>query len=127
MLLKKAGMVVLAAGAGMVALTPAAFAGDAPDGFTGGDSGHSWGGDHGGKDHGWDHGRDHGRDHGHWGNGSGNHKSASSCSNDVTGLNASKSGGLLNVLGGAQAAVPVNACHILDDNNILNNLDLDVL
>jgi hypothetical protein len=60
MLLKKAGMVVLAAGAGMVALTPAAFAGDAPQSS---DSGHSWGGDdHGGKDHG-------GKDHGGWGHG----------------------------------------------------------
>ncbi|HEY2222304.1 hypothetical protein [Actinomycetospora sp.] len=55
MLLKKAGMVVLAAGAGMVALTPAAFAGDAPSSSS--DSGHSWGGDdHGGQDHGWGHG-----------------------------------------------------------------------
>ena len=57
MLLKKAGMVVLAAGAGMVALTPAAFAGDAPE--TASTGGHSWGGDqggdHGGKHHGWGH------------------------------------------------------------------------
>jgi hypothetical protein len=112
MLLKKAGMVVLAAGAGMVALTPAAFAGDAPSSSS--DSGHSWGGD--------DHG---GKGHGH--HGSGNHKSASSCSNGVSQLNASKSGGLVDVLGGSQVAAPINACHILDNNNILNGLNLDVL
>lgn len=116
MLLKKAGMVVLAAGAGMVALTPAAFAGDYQGGPSS-DSGHSWGGD--------DHG---GKNHGHWGHhGSGDHKSASSCSNGVSQLNASKSGGLVDVLGGSQVAAPINACHILDDNNILNGLNLDVL
>lgn len=111
MLLKKAGMVVLAAGAGMVALTPAAFAGDMPQSS---DSGHSWGGDHG-----------HG--HGHWGHGSGNHKSSSSCDNGANQLNASKNAGLANVLTGSQVAAPINACHILDDNNILNNVGVDVL
>ncbi len=121
MLLKKAGMVVLAAGAGMVALTPAAFAGDMPDAGPSDNGGHSWGNDHGGKDHG------HRGHHGSWDKGSDNHQSSSSCSNDVTALNASKGGGLLDVLGGAQTVVPVNACHILDDNNILNHVDLDVL
>ncbi|MCD2194258.1 hypothetical protein LQ327_12820 [Actinomycetospora endophytica] len=115
MLLKKAGMVVLAAGAGMVALTPAAFAGDMPQSSDSGDSGHSWGGDHGGKDH------------GHWGHGSGNHKSASSCDNGANQLNASKNGSLVGVLDGSQVAAPINACHILDDNNILNNVGIDVL
>lgn len=119
MLLKKAGMVVLAAGAGMVALTPAAFAGDWQGSSpSSDDSGHSW-----------DHGKD--RDHGHWGHdhhGSGNHHSGSTtCGNDVNQLNASRNGGLLSVLDGANAAVPVNACHILDDNNILNNVGLDIL
>jgi hypothetical protein len=112
MLLKKAGMVVLAAGAGMVALTPAAFAGDwqGPS-STSDDSGHSW-----------DHGKDH--DHGHWGHdGSGNHRSGSTtCDNDVNQLNASRNGDLIGLLNGANAAVPINACHILDDNNILNNV-----
>ena len=74
MLLKKAGMVVLAAGAGMVALTPAAFAGDAPTltSSDSGDSGHSWDGDRGGKDHGKDHGQHHG--HGHDRDWDGHHK-----------------------------------------------------
>ena len=112
MLLKKAGMVVLAAGAGMVALTPAAFAGDAPSSS---DSGHSSGHDHGGKHH------------GHWGHGSGNHASASSCDNGANQLNASKNDSLVGVLNGSQVAAPINACHILDDNNILNNLGVDVL
>jgi hypothetical protein len=114
MLLKKAGMVVLAAGAGMVALTPAAFAGDMQDASPS-DGGHSWGHDHGGKHH------------GHWGHGSGNHASASSCDNGANQLNASKNGGLLGVLDGSQIAAPINACHILDDNNILNNVGVDVL
>ena len=43
-MLKKAGMVAVGAAAGMVVLTPAAFAGDAPSSS---DSGHSWGHDHG--------------------------------------------------------------------------------
>jgi hypothetical protein len=119
MLLKKAGMVVLAAGAGVVALTPTAFAGTMPEASSSDNGSHSW---DGGKDH------DHGH-HGHWGHGgSGNHHSgSSSCDNDVNQLNASRNGGLLSVLDGANAAVPVNACHILDDNNILNNIGVDVL
>lgn len=59
MLLKKAGMVVLGAAAGVAALSGTAFAGEAP--MT---SGH----DHG---HHHDHDRDHGRDHSH-GGGNGN-------------------------------------------------------
>jgi hypothetical protein len=119
MLLKKAGMVVLAAGAGMVALTPAAFAGDYQSDAPSDNGGHSWDGDHG---------KDHGHDHGHWGqHPSYNHASASSCSNGVGQVNASRSGGLLNVLGGSDVAAPINACHILDDNNILNNVGIDVL
>jgi hypothetical protein len=110
MLVKKAGMVVLAAGAGMVALTPAAFAGDMQGAAPSDNGGHSWG-----------------HDHGHRGHGSGNHKSSSSCDNGANQLNASKSSGLLNVLSGSQVAAPINACHILDDNNILNHVGLDVL
>jgi hypothetical protein len=63
MLLKKAGMVVLGAAAGVAALSGTAFAGDMPS-STGHD--HSWGHDH---DH--DKDRDHGRDHSH-GGGNGN-------------------------------------------------------
>lgn len=121
MLLKKAGMVVLAAGAGMVALTPAAFAGTMPDASSSDNGATSW-------DNGGDHGKHHGHDHGHWGHhGSDDHRSSTSCSNDVTQLGASKGGGLVDVLGGAQTAVPVNACHILDDNDILNNVGIKVL
>ena len=121
MLLKKAGMVVLAAGAGMVALTPAAFAGNMPDASSSDNGGNSW-------DNGGDHGKHHGHDHGHWDHHrSDNHRSSTSCSNDVTQLGASKGGGLVDVLGGAQTAVPVNACHILDDNDILNNVGIKVL
>lgn len=76
------------------------------------------GGVHGGKDHG----------HGHWGHhGSDNHRSSSSCDNSVGQFGAGNGGGFVDVLGGAQTAVPVNACHILDDNNIVNHVDLDVL
>jgi hypothetical protein len=116
MLLKKAGMVVLAAGAGMVALTPAAFAGDYhSDASSSDNGGHSKGHDGWGHDH-WGHG------------GSGNHHSgSSSCDNDVNQLNASRNSDLIGLLNGANAAVPVNACHILDDNNILNNVGIDVL
>jgi hypothetical protein len=122
MLLKKAGMVVLAAGAGMVALTPAAFAGDYQGLSSSSDNGgNSW-------DHDGDHGKHHGHEHGHWSHhGSDNHRSSTSCSNDVTQLGASKGGSLVDVLGGAQTAVPVNACHILDDNDILNNVGIKVL
>lgn len=118
MLLKKAGMVVLAAGAGMVALTPAAFAGDWQGSSpSSDDSGHSW-----------DHGKDRDHHHGHWGHhGSDNRNASSTCSNDVNQLNASRNGGLLSVLDGANAAVPVNACSILNNNDILNNIGVDVL
>jgi hypothetical protein len=119
MLLKKAGMVVLAAGAGMVALTPAAFAGDWQGSPSSDDSGQSW-------DHGKD--RDHGHDHGHWGHhGSDNRNASSTCGNDVNQLNASRGGGLLDVLGGSNTAIPVNACSILDNNDILKNVGIDVL
>jgi hypothetical protein len=64
MLLKKAGMVVLGAAAGVAALSGTAFAGDY-QGTSGGHD-HSWGHDH-------DKDRDHGRDHGHsHGGGNGN-------------------------------------------------------
>ncbi len=125
MLLKKAGMVVLAAGAGMVALTPAAFAGDAPQGFTSENGGHNWDGDHhGDKD------RDHGHrgHHGHWGHhGSSDRDASSTCGNDVNQLNASKSSGLINALNGSQIAAPINACSILDNNDILKNVGIDIL
>lgn len=115
MLLKKAGMVVLAAGAGMVALTPAAFAGDMPQDSSSHDGGHSWGHD---KD----------RGHGHWGNhGSSDRDASSTCSNGANQLNASRSSGLVNALNGAQVAAPINACSILDNNDILKNVGIDVL
>ncbi len=46
--------------------------------------------------------------------------SSSSCTNNVKALNASKSGGFVDVAGGAQTVVAANVCHILDDNKVLN-------
>jgi hypothetical protein len=46
--------------------------------------------------------------------------SSSSCTNNVKALNASKSGGFVDIAGGAQTVVAANVCHILDDNKVLN-------
>jgi hypothetical protein len=113
-MIRKTVLATAIIGAGLSTMTGAAFAGDDP-----GDGGHNnWDNDHG-------HSRHH---HGHdsWGHDKDNDKS-SSCTNNVAAANESKSGGLLNVLGGAQTIVPVNVCHILDDNSILNGNDISVL
>lgn len=54
------------------------------------------------------------------------HDSGHGCSNDIAAKNASE-GGLLSVLGGDQIAAPINACHILDDNSVLNGNNVAVL
>jgi hypothetical protein len=51
----------------------------------------------------------------------GSHGSSSSCTNNVKALNSSQGGGFADVAGGAQTIIPVNACHILDDNKVLNH------
>jgi hypothetical protein len=89
-------------GAGLGTMSGAAFAGDDP-----GDGGHS--------DH-----------HSSWGHDKGHDKS-SSCSNDVKAENLSKSGGLADVLGGDQILAPINVCHILDDNSVLNGNNVALL
>jgi hypothetical protein len=53
--------------------------------------------------------------------------SSSDCTNNVKALNSSKGGGFADVAGGAQTIIPVNACHILDNNKILNGNSISVL
>lgn len=85
-------------GAGLGSMTGAAFAGDDP-----GDGGHSG-------------------HHSSWG-----HDKSSSCSNDVKAANVTKAGGLADVLGGDQVLAPINVCHILDDNSVLNGNNVALL
>ena len=112
-MIRKTVLATAIIGAGLTSMTGAAFAGDWQ-----GDSGNN--GDH---DHG--HSRHH---HGHdsWGHDKGDQKS-SSCTNNVAAANESKGGGFVDVLGGAQTIIPVNVCHILDDNSILNGNHVNVL
>jgi hypothetical protein len=56
----------------------------------------------------------------HESHGSSHDSHGSSCTNNVKALNASESGGFVNIAGGAQTVVAANVCHILDDNKILN-------
>jgi hypothetical protein len=107
-MLRKTVLATAIVGAGLTSMTGAAFAGDDP-----GDGGHNW--DDGGHSHShghhgsWDHGRD------------------ASCANGVGQENSTKGGGLADVLGGDNVAVPINACHILNDNKILNDINVSVL
>jgi hypothetical protein len=113
-MIRKTVLATAIIGAGLSTMTGAAFAGNDPsDG-----GGHNWDNDHGHSRH-----HDHHGSRGH----DGDPKASSSCTNNVAAANESKSGGLLNVLGGAQTIVPVNVCHILDDNSILNGNDISVL
>ncbi|HEY2194993.1 MAG TPA: hypothetical protein VGH76_22220 [Actinomycetospora sp.] len=104
-MLRKTVLATAIVGAGLTSMTGAAFAGDDP-----GDGGHNW-------DSGHSHGNHHGsRDH-----------DGSSCSNEVAQANETKGDSFADVLGGAQTAVPLNVCHVLDDNAILNDIDVSVL
>jgi hypothetical protein len=104
-MLRKTVLTSVIVGAGLTSMTGAAFAGDDP-----GDGGHNWDSGHSHEHHGsWDHGK------------------STSCSNEVAQANETKGGGLADVLGGAQTAVPLNVCHVLDDNAILNNIGVSVL
>ncbi len=115
-MIRKTVLATAIIGAGLGSMTGAAFAGDDP-----GDGGHSsWGNDSG-------HSRDHHHGHhGSWDRGDKDQKS-SSCTNNVAAANESRGGGLADVLGGAQTVVPLNVCHILDDNSILNGNSISVL
>jgi len=107
-MIRKTVLATAIIGAGLGSMTGAAFAGDDP-----GDGGHSnWGNDHG-------HSRHHGHDN--------DHQKSSSCTNNVAAANETRGGGLVDVLGGAQTIIPVNVCHILDDNSILNGNSISVL
>jgi len=107
-MIRKTVLATAIIGAGLGSMTGAAFAGDDP-----GDGGHSnWGNDHG-------HSRHHGHDN--------DHQKSSSCTNNVAAANETRGGGLVDVLGGAQTIIPVNVCHILDDNSILNGNHINVL
>jgi hypothetical protein len=46
--------------------------------------------------------------------------SSSDCTNNVAAKNSTEAGSFANVLGGTQTIIPVNACHILDNNKIAN-------
>jgi hypothetical protein len=52
--------------------------------------------------------------------------SSSDCTNNVAAKNSTKGGGFANVAGGAQTIIPVNVCHVLDGNKILNGNSLDI-
>jgi hypothetical protein len=57
----------------------------------------------------------------HDSHGSSHDSRGSSCTNNVKALNSAQGGGFVDVAGGAQTIIPVNACHILDDNKVLNH------
>jgi hypothetical protein len=60
------------------------------------------------------HGHGHGQDGSH------------GCSNTIDAKNKSV-GGALSVVGGDQIAAPINICHILDDNSLLNGNNVAAL
>ncbi len=91
-------------GAGLGSLSGAAFAGDCPS--DGGHSGHSSSSHHHAS--------------------SGAHES-SSCTNNVEAENKAGAGAFADVLGGAQTITPVNLCHIVSDNDVLNGNHISVL
>jgi hypothetical protein len=106
-MIRKTVLATAIIGAGLGTMTGAAFAGDDP-----GTGGHDWDGGH---------------SHSHGHHGSWDNDKSSSCTNDVKAANVTKGGGLADVLGGAQTVAPINVCHILDDNSILNGNHISVL
>ncbi|MCD2192417.1 hypothetical protein LQ327_03275 [Actinomycetospora endophytica] len=54
------------------------------------------------------------------------HDDGHGCSNTIDAKNLTKGGGL-DVAGGDQVAAPINACHILDDNKLLNGNNVAAL
>ena len=87
-------------GAGLGSMSGAAFAGDCP----------SEGGHHSSHHH-----------------ASSGQTGSSSCTNNVEAQNETGAGSVANVLGGAQTVVPVNVCHILEGNQVLNDNHLSLL
>jgi hypothetical protein len=67
------------------------------------------------------HDEGHGHGHGH----AASH--SSSCTNNLDLVNASKGGGLADVAGGAQTAIPANICDIANDNAVGNGTDISLL
>jgi hypothetical protein len=104
---RKTVLATVVIGAGLGTMSGAAFAGDDPGD---GGSSSSWGHDH------------HGSHHDSW-----HHGSSTTCSNDVNEFGKAVGGDLADVASGAQTAAPVNACHILDDNSILNHNHISLL
>lgn len=66
-------------------------------------------------------------DCGHDQGGHGSHGRSASCANAVGQENTSKGGGFASVAGGDNVAVPVNVCHVLNDNHVLNHISVSVL
>jgi hypothetical protein len=95
-MLRKTTITVAIVGAGLGSLTGAAFAN----------------GSHGSSHD------SHGSSHDS--HGSSHDSRGSSCTNNVKALNSSQGGGFADVAGGAQTVGAINACHILDDNKVLN-------
>ncbi len=48
------------------------------------------------------------------------------CTNNVKAFNGTEGGGPVDVLGGAQTIIPVNACDILNHNKVLNGNTITV-
>jgi hypothetical protein len=71
--------------------------------------------------------------HGHGGHDGHGHSSAghsgggNSCTNNLDLVNASKGGGLADVAGGAQTAIPTNICDIANDNAVGNGNEVSLL
>ena len=112
-MIAKAGIIIAAAAASLLAVSPLAFAGD----YDGGNGHHSK--SHHSKSH---HDNDHKGDRGNRGNGG----NSGSCDQNTSADNGrgrgGGGGGLLNISGNA-VQVPVQACN----NNILNNIGLGIL
>ncbi|NMO92575.1 hypothetical protein [Actinomycetospora sp. TBRC 11914] len=66
-----------------------------------------------------------GHGHGH----DDSHGGSTSCLNAVDQKSATKGGGfsLASVAGGDNVAVPVNVCHVLNDNHVLNDISVSAL
>jgi hypothetical protein len=113
-LLIKAGVLVSSVAAGLLALSPLAFAGDyGLGGDHDGHGGHSHGGGHHGDhdgDHDGDHG-DHDGDHGdHDGDGGHNENASCSQSNGARDERSGGGGGLINI-SDINAQVPLQLCN----------------
>jgi len=96
-MIRKAAVGAVILGAGLASTTGVAMA------TTGGHGGHGSHGGHGASGH------------------------SSTCTNNLDLVNASKGGGLADVAGGAQTAIPANICDIANDNAVGNGNDISLL